>query len=337
MKWLAGWAGLPRAKGGLGRPDGQGSQGWLARLRCWFAPESPPPAGRKEGLPLLQVPRPLCLGEGQLVDLGAFWDQPLFRGLLLLGTLEGAQLQQIPEGFSLWALGALEVGATLPFGQVAWLRGPGGLLTNLVVVRPRQASPALWGKAWCLLEGHLIGFDLGGLEPFDLGVRLNLPALTGLVLALSKGGLRVLALPEALTLEGTAGQTLPGRIPFGLPVRLRYDGERLGELVFMAFEGVPEPSAFLCYLGALPERRRKRFLLMEEADLGLVTLDAHLHRLCLRPCSEGVVLAHLPGHLCLFGEQGPLFPERLLPFGGSVAFWEVDSKACVGLLDVLEP
>lgn len=323
---------MKRLASGAGREK----EGFWHRLGRWLSPSRAAPCSPPS--PSLQgMPRPLRLEEGELVDLGECWGEASLRGVLLRGTLSGAQLQSLPRGLSCWAPEPLEAGALLPYGAPAWLCGPSGPLVSLLPVMPRAAQPLCWGKALCLWEGRLISLELGGLEPFDLGQRLNLPQLRGFWLLLSQGGLRLLELPVGLRLSHGAHPLRPeSHLPFEVPFRLE-GGDLRGELLFLAYENPPVPLARLRYLGAPPEARRKHLLLTGAIDLGQELHDPLLARLRLQPEPEGVRLLHLPGHLWVLLRFEPVGPGALVPWGEALALLEVGQKRCLGLLEVLKP
>ncbi|RDI95618.1 hypothetical protein DV704_04865 [Meiothermus sp. QL-1] len=312
----------------------QGAKDLLGRLG-WRPKRSPTSTDTEAPRPS-GVPRPLELSPGCTANLGARWGHPLLQGLLLLGTPEGARLQQLPEGLALRAPEALGVGDILPWDEVAWVYHQARPLLGLAVVPPRQATPARWGKAFCALDGHLISLELGGLKPFDLGRRLNLPVLHNLCLALGRGGLRLLGQPAtiALHVEG-APIARQGLVPFGQAIQLMAGQKPLGELLFLAFEGVPEPRARLDYLGSSPESRRQHLVLMQPVDLGQA--DPALERLCLAPEPGGVRLLHSPGHLLIYGLGGARPCGALAAIGETLLLVEMSSRACLGVLEVLEP
>ncbi|MCX7601318.1 MAG: VWA domain-containing protein [Meiothermus sp.] len=288
----------------------------------------------------LEGPRRLELREGQLVDLGLLWDHPLLRGLLLMGCSSGAQIEECPEAVTLLTQEPHEVGAILPYNQVVRLYGEEGLIGSFVVVNPRQATRVRWGLAtFTPPSSRPVSFDLGGLDVIDLGRKLNLPVLLGVNLVLSKGGLRLLQLPQGLRARTGEGLLEAGsRIAFEQTVRLE-DAEAapLGEITFAALEGVPVPLARLRYLGGPPEQRRRTILLVEAVDLGQLTGEASLERLRLVPLSEGVRLEHIPGHLRLTNFTADLRPGDTVALGQSVFLCDLCSKVSLGVMDVMVP
>lgn len=285
-------------------------------------------------------PRQLELKEGQLVDLGLLWANPLLRGLLLMGCHAGAQVEELPEGVTLLTQEPLEVGAILPFSQTVRLYSEEGLIGSFVVINPRQATLVRWGKAtFALSSSRPVSFDLGGLDVVDLGKKLNLPVLLGMHLMLSQGGLRLLQLPQGVRARTREGLLEAGnRILFDQPVELEdAEAKSLGEITFSALEGVPVPLVCLRYLGGCPEQRRRILALVEAADLGLATGETILGRLQITPVPEGIRIEHVPGHLRLTTFAQNLSPGDTVPLGQSIFLHELSSKASLGVIDVLEP
>ncbi|WP_027883610.1 hypothetical protein [Meiothermus rufus] len=187
-----------------------------------------------------------------------------------------------------------------------------------MVTKQRQASLACWGKAtYTPSTGYPIRFDLGGLGTIDLGEKLGMPTLTGLCLRLSRGGLRLLAVPPKMriyTKENEAALAAGSLIPFGKTICLEtHPAHLVGEICFTALEGVPEPLVSLQYLGGHPERRRRLLLLVEATDMGQATKDPTLERLWLSPSTEGVWVGHIPGHLRLVHGDKKLALGDFLP------------------------
>lgn len=285
-------------------------------------------------------PRQLELREGQLVDLGLLWGHPLLRGLLLMGSSTGAQIEELPEGVTLLTQEPLEVGAILPFNRAARLYSEEGLIGSFVVINPRQATRVRWGKATFAPSGSRpVSFDLGGLDVIDLGKKLNLPVLLGMGLMLSQGGLRLLQLPQGIRARTSEGLLESGaRIPFEQPVQLEdAEAKPLGEITFSALEGVPVPLVCLHYLGGRPEQRRRMVSLVEAADLGLATGETILERLRFAPLPEGAQLEHIPGHLRLTTFTTDVKPGDIVALGQSVFLYDLSSKASLGVIDVVEP
>ncbi len=288
----------------------------------------------------LDGPRQLELKEGQLVDLGLLWANPLLRGLLLMGSSTGAQVEELPEGVTLLTQEPLEVGAILPFNRAARLYSEEGLIGSFVVINPRQATRVRWGKATFAPSGSRpVSFDLGGLDVIDLGKKLNLPVLLGMGLMLSQGGLRLLQLPQGIRARTSEGLLKSGaRIPFEQPVQLEdAEAKPLGEITFSALEGVPVPLVCLHYLGGRPEQRRRMVSLVEAADLGLATGETILERLRFAPLPEGAQLEHIPGHLRLATFTADVKPGDTVALGQSVFLYDLSSKASLGVIDVVEP
>lgn len=288
----------------------------------------------------VEGPRQLELKEGQLVDLGMLWGHPSLRRLLLRGCSTGAQVEQLPEGITLQAQEPLKVDAILPFGQTVRLYSEKGLIGSFTVINPGQATLVRWGKATFVpSSSHPVSFDLGGLDVIDLGRKLNLPVLLGMALMLSKGGLRLLQLPQGVRARTSNSLLVPGsRILFEQPVQLEdAEAKPLGEITFSALAGVPVPMACLCYLGGRPEQRRRRVLLVEAVDLGLATGETILERLRFAPSLQGVQLEHIPGHLRLTTIAADIRQGDTVALGQSVFIYELSSKAGLGVVDVLEP
>ncbi|MBO1438304.1 vWA domain-containing protein [Meiothermus sp. CFH 77666] len=285
-------------------------------------------------------PRQLELKEGQLVDLGLLWANPLLRGLLLMGSSTGAQVEELPEGVTLLTQESLEVGAILPFNRAARLYSEEGLIGSFEVINPRQATLIRWGKAtFASSSSRPVSFDLGGLDVIDLGKKLNLPVLLGMGLMLSKGGLRLLQLPQGIRARTSEGLLEPGnRILFEQPVQLEDAvAKPLGEITFSALEGVPVPLVCVRYLGGRPEQRRRMLLLVETTDLGLATGETILERLRFAPLPEGAQLEHSPGNLRLATFTADVKPGDIVALGQSVFLYDLSSKASLGVIDVLEP
>ncbi len=288
--------------------------------------------------PLTDGPSQLELKEGQIADLGLLWGNPLLRGLLLMGCDSGAQVEELPDGVRLLADEPLGVGAILPFGEPVRVYSEEGLIGSFLVVNPRRATLVRWGKATFVPHNSRpVNFDLGGLEVFDLGKKLHLPALHGMSLMLSRGGLRLLQIPAGILARIDQDALQAGnKIPFERTVRLEdVRAAPLGEITFSALEEVPEPAVCLRYMGAHPEQRRRTLLLLTATDLGLATGEAHLERLQILPLSEGIQIAHIPGHLRLATIAQNLSPGDRVLVGDSIFLLEV-SKACLGVIDVVE-
>lgn len=288
----------------------------------------------------MEGPKQLELREGQLVDLGLLWGHPLLRGLLLMGSSTGAQIEELPEGVTLLTQEPLEVGAILPFSQAVRLYSEEGLIGSFVVINPGQATLVRWGKAsFAPSSGRPVSFDLGGLDVIDLGKKLNLPVLLGMGLMLSQGGLRLLQLPQGVRARTSEGLLEPGnRILFEQPVQLEdAEAQPLGEITFSALESVPVPLVCLRYLGGRPEQRRRMVLLVETTDLGLATGEIILERLRFTPLPEGAQLEHIPGHLRLAAFTADIKPGDTVALGQSVFLYDLSSKAGLGVIDVVEP
>ncbi|MCX7784304.1 MAG: VWA domain-containing protein [Meiothermus sp.] len=285
-------------------------------------------------------PRQLELKEGQLVDLGLLWANPLLRGLLLMGSSNGAQIEELPEGVTLLTQEPLEVGAILPFAQAVRLYSEEGLIGSFVVINPRQATPVRWGTAtFAPSSSRPVSFDLGGLDVMDLGKKLNLPVLLGMGLILSKGGLRLLQLPQGIRARTSEGLLEAGsRIAFEQTVQLEdAEARPLGEITFSALEGVPVPLVGLRYLGGRPEQRRRTISLIEAVDMGQLTGETILERLRFVPLPEGAQLEHVPGHLRLATFTADVKRGDIIALGQSVFLYDLSSKASLGVIDVVEP
>ncbi|WP_337867514.1 vWA domain-containing protein [Meiothermus sp.] len=290
--------------------------------------------------PSADGPRQLELREGQLVNLGVLWGNPLLQGLLLLGTASGVQVEEIPEGVTLLTQESLEVGAILPFNEVVRLYSEEGLIGSFVVINPRQATLIRWGKAtFTLSESRPVSFDLGGLGSIDLGHKLNISALLGMTVILSKGGLRLLQLPQGIRARiGQETLQTGDRIPFEQPVQLEdVEAKPIGEISFSPLEGVPVPLAYLRYLGGRPEQRRRLVSLVEAIDIGQATGEQTLERLQLLPLPEGVRVEHIPGNLRLTTFVEDIRPGDTVGLGQSVFLYDLSSKASLGVIDVVEP
>jgi hypothetical protein len=290
--------------------------------------------------PFSDGPRQLELREGQLVNLGALWGHPLLQGLLLLGNASGVQVEEIPDGVTLLTQKPQGVGAILPFAEVVRLYSEEGLIGSFVVTNPKQATLFRWGKASFIWSGSRpVSFDLGGLGIIDLGQKLNIPALQGMGMILSKGGLRLLQLPGGIRASiDQETLSLGARIPFDQPVQLEdAQAQPIGEVSFSALEGVPIPLACLRYLGGRPEQRRKLMALVEATDMGQATGEQTLERLQFLPLPEGVRVEHIPGHLRLAAFVQDIRPGDTVWLGQSVFLYDLSSKASLGVIDVLEP
>ena len=290
--------------------------------------------------PSADGPRQLELREGRLVNLGVLWGNPLLQGLLLLGTASGVQVEEIPEGVTLLTQVPLGVGAILPFAEVVRLYSEEGLIGSFVVVNPRQATLIRWGKAtFTLSESRPVSFDLGGLGSIDLGHKLNISALLGMSMILSKGGLRLLQLPQGIHARiGQETLQTGDRIPFEQVVQLEdVEAKPIGEISFSPLDGVPVPLAYLRYLGGRPEQRRRLVSLVEAIDIGQATGEQTLERLQFLPLPEGVRVEHIPGNLRLTTFVEDIRPGDTVGLGQSVFLYDLSSKASLGLLDVVEP
>jgi hypothetical protein len=290
--------------------------------------------------PSVDGPRQLELKEGQLVDLGLLWGNPLLRGLLLMGTRTGAHIEELPGQVTLLTQVPLEVGAMLPFTEAVRLYSEEGLIGSFVVINPKQATLVRWGKATFTLSGSRpVSFDLGGLDAIDLGKRLNIPVLLGMGLMLSKGGLRLLHLPQGVRARiGESMLEAGSRIPFEQPIQLEDTGAKfIGEITFSALEGVPVPLVYLRYLGGRPEQRRKLVSLVETTDMGQATGETVLERLRFNPLPEGAQLEHIPGNLRLATFITDVRPGDVVALGQSVFLYDLSSKASLGVIDLVEP
>lgn len=290
--------------------------------------------------PSTDGPRQLELREGQLVNLGVLWGNPLLQGLFLLGTASGVQVEEIPEGVTLLTQEPLEVGAILPFTEVVRLYNEEGWIGSFVVINPKQATLIRWGKAtFTLSESRPVSFDLGGLGSIDLGQKLNISALLGMSLILSKGGLRLLQLPQGIRARIDQETLQTGdRIPFEQVVQLEdAEAKPIGEISFSALEGVPIPLAYLRYLGGRPEQRRRLVSLVQATDIGQATGEQTLERLRFLPLPEGAQVEHIPGNLRLATFIEDIRPGDTVWLGQSVFLYDLSSKASLGVIDVVEP
>ncbi len=291
-------------------------------------------------IPSAEGPRQLELKEGQLVDLGLLWDNPLLQGLLLVGTSSGARIEKLPEGATLLSQGLLYVGSELRFHEPVHLMGKEGLIGSFVVSNPKQATLLRWGKArFTPTNSLMVCFDLGGLEAIDLGRKLNFPPLQGFYLSLSRGGLRLLELPAGLR-GSTGGVNLqPGcLIPFEQAILLESaQATPIGEVFFEPLDGIPVPLMALRYLGGRPEQRSKTALITAATDLGEATGDLTLNRLRISPLPEGARVEHVPGHLRLVSAFATINPGDIVPMRQSLFLLELSSKLGLGVVDILEP
>ncbi|MDX2006511.1 MAG: hypothetical protein SFU83_14660 [Meiothermus sp.] len=209
--------------------------------------------------------------------------------------------------------------------------------TGIFLSKNPTATPERWGRGELSLDGrNPVTFSLGGLERVDLGQRLSIAALQGLVVVLTKGGLRIVRLPEGLEVASARPLKVGDTIPFGSTLKL--GGQAVGELSVVGLEGVPVPTAILDYTGPRPLQHRASLALFAETELGRPLGDPALGRLRLAPAKSGVRIAHIPGNLSVGLASRPnLEAGAVIPHGESLYLRDVSTRAGLGIIDVYEP